>query len=145
MTLYDKILDAMQQIVLPASTTDIYNRMVKLGYYPGTDSIFERKGLSARLAELRSKQKVFSKAHPSTGTLFWSFDDYSIEDYMPMTLNPSVKKDPMASKEIEKPRMNPQQLRTAYMMKTIATSLDEITCALLKIRETLEKTSKWEH
>ena len=70
MNLQEKTLDAMDRIVLPASTADIYSRMVKLGYYAGINAGRERADVSSVLNRLRKSDKVFS-AHDNDGVLLW--------------------------------------------------------------------------
>lgn len=70
MNLLDKTLEAMDQLVLPASTADIYQRMIKIGYYPGVNPKRERSDVSSTLNRLRDKGKVFSE-HDESGVLLW--------------------------------------------------------------------------
>lgn len=148
MTLYEKILDALGQIVLPASTGDIHKRMVKLGYYPGVDPIIERRGLSARLAEMRSKGVLYSRQHPTHATLYWNTEDYRIEDYLPIDSAPIVRPpqqfapvEEPAQKIAEKPRITTKELESAMEMKIITDSMNDIIKSLLTIKVTLEKSS----
>ena len=70
MNLQEKALEAMDQIVLPASTADIYNRMVKLGFYAGVNAGRERADVSSILNRLRKTDRVYS-AHDEDGILLW--------------------------------------------------------------------------
>lgn len=70
MNLQEKTLEAMDTMVLPASTADIYNRMVKLGFYSGANTGRERADVSSTLNRLRKADRAFS-AHDNDGILLW--------------------------------------------------------------------------
>jgi len=55
----------------PASSNDIYLRVVKEGAYANTDPRAARARISARLAELRTKGKVISTMVESKGIMVW--------------------------------------------------------------------------
>lgn len=71
MSIQDKVLETLDQMVLPASTADVYNRMVKLGYMAGSNVPRERADVSSYLGKLRKSGHVVS-LHED-GILLWAF------------------------------------------------------------------------
>ena len=66
----EQLLEIMDQMVLPASTADIYNRAVKAGVAKGLNAPRERADTSSLLARMRKKDLVFS-LHDDAGVLLW--------------------------------------------------------------------------
>lgn len=69
-SLTDRTLDALDQMVTPVSTLEVYNRMLSLGYVPGSNIARERADVSSALGKLRKANKVYS-AHDESGVLLW--------------------------------------------------------------------------
>jgi len=66
----EQILEMMDQMVLPASTADIYNRALRSGIAKGANIQRERADMSSFLARMRKKDLVFS-LHDDAGVLLW--------------------------------------------------------------------------
>ena len=56
----EQILELMDQMVLPASTADIYKRATSLGLVKGINPARERADMSSYLARARKKDAVNS-------------------------------------------------------------------------------------
>ena len=66
----EQILELMDQMVLPASTADIYKRATSLGLVKGINPARERADMSSYLARARKKDAVNS-FHDDAGVLLW--------------------------------------------------------------------------
>ena len=130
MTNIEKILDAMDQIVLPASTADIYNRMKKVGYTPALNMARERADVSSLLARMRKKGLVNS-AHDDAGVLLWDVAEISKKPVLRLTNETKVA----VKDEISRARRDvPQQIILSELFDDIATSLSHAADALRKLK-----------
>ena len=66
----EQVLEVLGQMVLPASTADIYNRALRTGVAKGANIPRERADMSSFLARMRKKDLVFS-LHDDAGVLLW--------------------------------------------------------------------------
>ena len=66
----EQVLEVLDQMVLPASTADIYNRALRTGVAKGANIPRERADMSSFLARMRKKDLVFS-LHDDAGVLLW--------------------------------------------------------------------------
>ena len=66
----EQVLEVLDQMVLPASTADIYNRALRTGVAKGANIPRERADMSSFLARMRKKDLVFS-LHDDDGVLLW--------------------------------------------------------------------------
>ena len=66
----EQILELMDQMVLPASTADIYKRAMTSGLVKGINPARERADMSSYLARARKKDAVYS-LHDDAGVLLW--------------------------------------------------------------------------
>ena len=66
----EQVLEVLDQMVLPASTADIYNRALRSGIAKGANIPRERADMSSFLARMRKKDLVFS-LHDDAGVLLW--------------------------------------------------------------------------
>ena len=69
-SLTEKAFETMDTMVLPASTADIYNRMIHLGFITKDNANRVRADVSSALGKLRKAGKVFSE-HDDSGVLLW--------------------------------------------------------------------------
>jgi hypothetical protein len=130
MTNIEKILDAMDQIVLPASTADIYNRMVRVGYTPALNAARERADVSSALARMRKKGLVTS-AHDDAGVLLWDVEQISKKPLLRLTNETKVA----IKDEIQRVRKElPVQIVLAELFDEVAQSLTHAANVLRKIK-----------
>jgi len=130
MTNIEKILNAMDQIVLPASTADIYNRMKKVGYTPALNMARERADVSSLLARMRKKGLVNS-AHDDAGVLLWDVSEISTKPVLRLTNETKAG----VRDEINRVRKDaPMQIVLATLFDDIATSLSHAADTLRKLK-----------
>lgn len=125
----EKILDAMDQIVLPASTADIYNRMMKIGHAAGNNIPRERADVSSMLARMRKKGLVES-AHDDAGVLLWDVSAIAHKPVLRLTNETKAS----VRDEINRVRRDaPMQIVLATLFDDIAASLTHAADALRKL------------
>ena len=128
-SLVDKTYDAMDQMVLPVSTAEIYNRMLKLGYVAGKNVIRERADVSSALGKLRKSGKVHSE-HDDSGVLLW--DMAAMEK--PVIRITNEKKTAIRDEIARVRRDLPMQIVLAELFDELAVSLSHAANVLRKLQ-----------
>ena len=124
-----KALDTMDQMVLPASTADIYNRMLRLGHVPGINAARERADVSSLLGKMRKKGLVES-AHDDNGILLWDVSEIRHKPVLRLTNETRAA----VKDEINRVRRDvPMQIVLAELFDDIAASLTHAANALRRI------------
>ncbi len=129
LTSTDLIYATLKAMPRPASSNDIYLRVVKLGAYANIDSKSARARISARLAELRTKGKVVSSMVESKGIMVWDLP------------GKKHKVEVLAAKEAIQtiqPAKDQQPTRQSHT-EILATALEDIANAILKASAELKK------
>lgn len=130
LSLTDKTLDALDQMIPPVSTLEIYNRMLTLGYVPGANIIRERADVSSALGKLRKANKVFS-AHDESGVLLWDVKDHGVKPVLRLTNETKVG----IRDEISRMRKEiPLQIIIAEVFDEIAQSLTHAAAVIRKLK-----------
>lgn len=128
-SLVDKTYDALDQMVLPASTLEVYNRMLKLGHVAGVNPARERADVSSALGKLRKANKVHSD-HDDSGVLLW--------DIVPMekpVIRITNEKKTAIRDEIARVRRDlPMQIVLAELFDELAQSLSHAANVLRKMQ-----------
>jgi hypothetical protein len=125
----EKVLEAMDQLVLPASTADVYNRMLRLGYVPGHNLARERGDISSLLGKMRKKDIVKS-THDDDGVLLWDVSEISTKPVLRLTNETKAG----VRDEINRVRKDaPMQIVLATLFDDIAASLTHAADALRRL------------
>jgi len=125
----EKVLEAMDQLVLPASTADVYNRMLRLGYVPGHNLARERGDISSLLGKMRKKDIVKS-THDDDGVLLWDVSEISTKPVLRLTNETKAG----VRDEINRVRKDaPMQIVLAILFDDIAASLTHAADALRRL------------
>ena len=125
----EKVLETMDQMVLPASTADVYNRMMRLGYVPGQNLSRERADISSLLAKMR-KKGILQSAHDNDGVLLWDVSEISAKPVLRLTNQTKAA----VRDEINRVRKDaPMQIVLATLFDDIAASLTHAADALRKL------------
>jgi hypothetical protein len=125
----EKVLETMDQMVLPASTADVYNRMMRLGYVPGHNLTRERADISSLLAKMR-KKGILQSAHDDDGVLLWDVSEISTKPVLRLTNETKAA----VRDEINRVRKDaPMQIVLATLFDDIAASLTHAADALRKL------------
>jgi hypothetical protein len=129
LTSTDLIYATLKSMPRPASSNDIYLRVVKEGAYANTDPRAARARISARLAELRTKGKVISTMVESKGIMVW--------DLPGAKKNKAVLEAKEAIQSIQ-PAKDQQPTRQSHT-EILANALEDIATAILKASAELKK------
>lgn len=125
----EKVLETMDQMVLPASTADVYNRMMRLGYVPGHNLARERADISSLLGKMR-KKGILQSAHDDDGVLLWDVSEISTKPVLRLTNEAKAG----VRDEINRVRKDaPMQIVLATLFDDIAASLTHAADALRKL------------
>jgi hypothetical protein len=125
----EKVLETMDQMVLPASTADVYNRMMRLGYVAGHNIARERADISSLLARMR-KRGIVQSTHDEDGILLWDVSEISTKPVLRLTNETKAA----VRDEINRLRKDaPMQIVLATLFDDIAASLTHAADALRKL------------
>lgn len=125
----EKVLETMDQMVLPASTADIYNRMMRLDYVQGHNLARERADISSLLAKMR-KKGILQSAHDDDGILLWDVAEINTKPVLRLTNEQKTS----VRDEINRVRGKGSiELVLAELFDDVATSLTHAASALRRL------------
>jgi hypothetical protein len=124
----EKVLETMDQMVLPASTSDVYFRMMRLGYVAGNNIARERADVSSLLAKMR-KKGILQSAHDDDGVLLWDVSEISTKPVLRLTNETKAA----VRDEINRVR------KDATMQIVLATLFDDIAASLTHAADALRR------